>query len=174
MAAKKNNNIDRRWSEEKISSAILIILIMLSAIMFVVFFSSGYNEPWEENTEFINPAHTDNLINFMFFIGGTACVAVFASMLWFARCRGHVLNVTGGIPAGKISAAVVSLLIISLIVTYVTSSNTAIIINGRSYNETSWLCLTDMFIHTTEILLGVAVLAVVYGMSGINRRIQKH
>ena len=172
MAATNNHN--KKWSEEKISSAVLIVLVTASIIMFGLFFGIDYDTPWEENTEFINPPFTDGLITFMFVIIGTACISVAASVTWFARCRGHILNVMGGIPAGKIAACVVTILAASLITTYITASDSTILINGRAYTESSWLYISDMLIRTSEILLVLAVIAVVYGMSGINRRIQKH
>lgn len=165
-----NNN--RRWSEEKISSAVLIVLVTLSAVIFVMFFSVGYDEPWEENTEFINPQYTDSVLNLMFFMGGAACIVAIASSLWFSRCHGSVLNIGGKIPARLISLSVLTILIGTLIITYTTSSDSAILINGKSYNEVSWLCISDMLIHTSEVLLFIALLAILYGMSGINRRIQ--
>lgn len=172
MAATSRHN--KRWSEEKISSAVLIVLLTMSVIMFALFFGVDYDTPWDENTEFINPAFTDSLINFMFFMTGAACIAVIASAAWFMRCRGHVLDIMWGVPAGWISICVVILLVVTLAITYLTASDSAILINGRSYTDSLWLNITDMLIHTSEVLLVLAVAAVIYGMSGINRRIQKH
>ena len=168
------NKHSRRWSEEKISSAVLIVLVAMSIIMFAMFFTMGYDEPWEENTEFINPAMTDSLIDFMFFMTGAACVAVLLSVISSARCQGHVLNVSGGIPSAKIATCTVVILIMALVISYFTASDSAILINGKSYTDSWWLSITDMLIHTSETMFVVAVLAVVYGLSGINRRIQKH
>lgn len=170
----KTSKHNKRWSEEKISSAVLIVLLTMSIVMFALFFGVDYDTPWDENTEFINPAFTDSLINFMFFMAGAACIAVAASVTWFMRCRGHVLDITWGVPVGKISVCVISILIATLLITYFTASDSAILINGKSYTDSTWLNLTDMLIHTSEVLLVLAVCAVVYGMSGINRRIQKH
>lgn len=164
----------RRWSEEKISSAVLIVLVAMSIIMFAMFFTTGYDEPWEENTEFISPALTDTLIDFMFFMTGTACITVLLSVISSARCQGHVLNVSGGIPAGKIATCTALILISALVVSFFTASDSSIIINGKSYTDSWWLNITDMLIHTSEVMLAAAVIAVIYGLSGINRRIQKH
>lgn len=170
----KNRHFTSRWSEEKISSAVLIVLVTMSVVVFALFFTVGYNEPWEENTEFLNPAYTDSLINFMFFMGGTALLTTVVSLIWNARCHGHILNVTGGVPAGKIAACVIILLVATLAVSFITASDNAMIINGKSYTEASWLLVSDMLIHSIETLFVVAIIAVVYGMSGINRRIHKH
>lgn len=167
-------NKHTRWSEEKISSAVLILLVTMSVVVFALFFGIGYDNAWEENTEFIDPQFTDNLINFMFFMVGAGIIAVAASVTWFLKCYGHPLNVTGGIPTGKIAIGCFAILLITLGVTYITASDSAILINGKSYTNGSWLKITDMLIHTSEVLLVLAVLAVVYGMSGLNRKIQKH
>ena len=168
------NKHNKKWSEEKISSAVLILLVTMSVIMFTAFFAIDYDTPWDENTEFISPAFTDSLINFMFFMVGSGIVAVAASAMYFLKCHGHPLDVTGGIPTGKIAIVCTAILLITLVITYFTASDSAILINGRSYDDAAWLKVTDMLIHTSEVLLVLAVLAVAYGMSGLNRKIQKH
>lgn len=172
MAVSENHS--KRWSEEKISSAVLILLLMAASVVFVLFFAVDYDMPWDENTEFINPLYTDTLINFMFIIAGAACVAVTASLAWFFRCGGHIINVNKGIPARKIALGVTLLLLLSLTVSYVTASDTSLIINGKLYGDNTWLYIADMLIHTSEVLLVAASAAVIYGMSGINRKIQKY
>ena len=173
MAA-TNRHKAKRWSEEKISSAVLIVLITLSVVVFALFFSVGYDEPWEENTEFINPRYTDVLMAFMFFTGAVALMATVWAVIRNARHHAHILNVNGGVPSGKIAMAVVVILIATMVLTYSTAADGAIIINGKSYTDMSWLNIADMCIHTIEVLFVLAVMAVIYGMSGINRRIQKH
>ena len=53
------------------------------------------------------------------------------------------------------------------------ASSTPIVANGITYDNVMWLLLSDMLIYTILAMLTVAVLAVLFGMSGISRRIAK-
>ena len=46
-------------------------------------------------------------------------------------------------------------------------------VNGKWFSEPGWLKLTDMFINTSVVLGLVALAVVAYGVSGLNRRMNR-
>ena len=74
--------------------------------------------------------------------------------------------------AGMRGWLTVALTALLLLATYLMASDKPLVINGMVYSDGFWLQVTDMFILSSGILMMVAALSVLYGVSGINRKLK--
>ena len=74
--------------------------------------------------------------------------------------------------AGMRGWLTVALTALLLLATYLMASDKPLVINGMVYSDGFWLQVTDMFILSSGILMMVASLSVLYGVSGINRKLK--
>lgn len=72
--------------------------------------------------------------------------------------------------ARRIAWGVTVLLVITLAVTGLFASTQPIIINGQAFFDTLWLWMSDMLINSSITLIAVALVCVLFGMSGIIRK----
>lgn len=160
----------RHWPTDRLSGRVLLVLIVLSAVVFGLFFTVGYDIPFEEDANFNAPLFTDALLVFMYVMLAVAIAVAIVAMARGIKMRDDGEKVSNGIPAVRIAYGTVGLLVASLIFTFVCGSSEPMKINGETFAETFWLKATDMFINTSLILMAVAVIAVCYGLSGRNRK----
>jgi len=59
-----------------------------------------------------------------------------------------------------------------LLLTWLMGSSKPLVVNGTVYNETFWLKTTDMLIVSALILMFVAAALVLFGISGLSRRMK--
>ena len=95
-------------------------------------------------------------------------VALVATAVSAARhlivCRGN-----GGGLNGWLTLVLTAVL---LLITYLVASDQPLLVNGTVYDDGLWLKITDMVITSTTILIAVAALFVIYGVTGVNRKIR--
>jgi len=160
----------KNWPADTVSKRVLIVLIALSALVFGAFYLVGYDVPFDDNANFNAPIFTDILLYFIYaLLVATVAVCAVAVVRGLKR-RDDSEKVSNGVPAAKIVRFTVSLLVLSLILTFVFGSSEPLKISGEQFSDAFWLKATDMFINTSLILMAVAVAAVCYGLSGYNRR----
>lgn len=106
-----------------------------------------------------------------------AILAAVAAIAWSAvkalRMRNGMASNDNHIPARKIAGATVVLLVVSLLVTFLSGSAAPMHVNGTEYAQRFWLKTSDMLINTSLILLVIAVIGVVFSISGYCRRNSK-
>ena len=78
-----------------------------------------------------------------------------------------------GIPEAKINHFVWGGTAVALVLTFLVSSSTSMIINGKPFSDWIWLKVSDMFIFTSILLLVIAFGAVVFGATRYIRRERK-
>ncbi len=78
-----------------------------------------------------------------------------------------------GFSARKTAFGVLALLVGTLIITGLLADTTPIIINGRVYDDTMWLRVSDMLIWTSGVLVVVASCCVVFASLFSERRGKK-
>ncbi len=171
MMGMANDNSGKGSLAGRLSERVLACLIALSAVMFGAFFIVGYDMPYADDPAFNAPLLTDALLYYTYFLCVAAVVVTVVSMARGVAVGGwHRLD-DGGVASGRISIAVVALLIVTMALTFAFGSDEPLVINGRLFDEAAWLKLTDMFINTSIVLGLVAVALVAFGVSGLNRRI---
>ncbi len=140
----------------KASSSILVTLSAISLVVFAVFFFGGSEINAEGNKVY---AYTELLLYWSYVLLGLAALstlvfAVKSLIESFGRNPKNALISVGGFVA----------LVALLLVTYLMGDTTPIPGNDEGgFNTEGWLKLTDMWIYSTYVLVGLNVLAVLWG-----------
>lgn len=149
------------WPAAKLSAAALYALLAVAAVVFCAFFFIGFDKPFDEDPNFIEPRFTTVLIGFVWLVLAIAVVAAGVSVVRSMRVRDKSHNVSNGIPVARIALATGGGLIVCLLLTFLLGSAETMLVNGIRYTDRMWLKVADMFIYTAIILLLVAIIAVV-------------
>ena len=167
------NNI-RHWATEQISQRVLYLLIALAVVVFVLFYSVGYERPFADNPSFNAPLFTDLLLALMLLLtvlaGGLSIWDVVRSV---RKLRGTGNGIENNVPAARISRSVILGTIGIVVFSFLVASGREMPVNGRPYGDWIWLKVSDMFIYTSVILLFIAIAAVIYGATKYYRGARK-
>ncbi len=132
-------------------------LIILIAVVFLLFYTVGYDMLWEENPEFSSPLLTTILLWLITAILIIAiATAVIAIIISFKKHNGkHIVN---GIPVKKIAWITCACMTVLVIVALLVSDGTSILVNGKVYEDVFWLKTADTLIYTSTALIIVSIL----------------
>ena len=78
-----------------------------------------------------------------------------------------------GIPVRTIGWLIVVGVAVCLVLTFALADVRPLSINGRLFVDGMWLRVADMLINTSLVLIIVAVLGVVFGVSGLSRKLKR-
>lgn len=156
---------------EQLSTRVLYVLVALTVVIFVLFFTVGYDRPYTNDPQFNAPQFTDAVLWFIYILIIGACVVGLCSLIRALRQRDSADNVINNLPAARIKYGVFGLLAVLLVLTFLLGSTEPVLVNGVKYADSLWLRLTDMFLNTSLVLLVVAAIGVAFGLSGSNRKI---
>ncbi|MDR0743074.1 MAG: hypothetical protein LBF05_01780 [Tannerella sp.] len=142
----------------KISSWTLLIVAIISIAVFALFYLGGDGDPIGERR---NPVYTGELLYWGYILLGICAL----SMILFGITQ--FANKFKINPQSALMALGVLVgFVILLIVAYSIGDATPLLgINADSqqYNVESWLKITDMWLYAMYILLGLAVVAILWG-----------
>ena len=99
-----------------------------------------------------------------------------ALLVWSAVCsvrRNRGQSVSNGLPVRRIAWGVVALVVVVLGLTCLLANTQPLSINGRTFDDVFWLRTSDMLITTSLVLMGIAVVGVLFGISGWSRKLKK-
>lgn len=116
-----------------------------------------------------SPLFVDSLLIGIYVMLAVAIGLVVWSVVHSTRRRDHH-SLDLGFPAKRIAWGVVALLVLTLTSTALLADVTPIIINGKPYDDTLWLRVSDVLINTSIILILVAVVCVTAGSLWAGRR----
>ena len=102
----------------------------------------------------------------------TAMVVAVISAVRSFRLRTESIAMSNRVPRRWIAWGVVVFTILLLAITCLLGSSQPLIINGISYTDRFWLKTTDGLIYSSIILFVIAGCFVIYGISGVNRKIK--
>ena len=102
----------------------------------------------------------------------TAVVVAVISAVRSFRLRTESIAMSNKVPRRWIAWGVVGFTIILLAITCLLGSSQPLIINGISYTDRFWLKTTDGLIYSSIILFVIAGCFVIYGISGLNRKLK--
>lgn len=108
----------------------------------------------------------------MYAVVFAAFVATAVSAVHSLRHRTESIAMSNRVPRRRIAWGVTGFTVILLIVSCLSGSSSPLIINGISYTDRFWLKTTDGLIVSSVILIVIAVCFVVYGISGLNRKLK--
>ncbi len=146
----------------KVSYYVLYALFAIIAVVLVLFYCVGYNNPVGDLN---SPQYTDALIFLKYaLVVVTIALAVFASLAQF------IASVKDN-PKGAVKSLIsLALLAVVIIVSYSLASTDTILVNGEPYTDTAMLKIADMSIFSMYILGAVAAIATLINMSGIFKK----
>jgi hypothetical protein len=146
----------------KVSYYVLYALFAIIAVVLVLFYCVGYNNPVGDLN---SPQYTDALIYLKYaLVVVTIALAVFASLAQFIAS-------TKDNPKGAVKSLIaLALLAVVIIVSYSLASTDTIMVNGEPYTDTAMLKIADMSIFSMYILGAVAAIATLVNMSGIFKK----
>ncbi len=101
-----------------------------------------------------------------------ALVAALFSAVKSWRYRYDSISASNRVPRKKIAWGIVIFTIILLLVACLAGASEPLIINGISYTNRFWLKVTDGLISSSLVLMFIAACFVVFGLSGMNRKIK--
>ena len=135
----------------KLSSWMLTGVIIVSVIVLAMFYLGGVVDPAAENKE---PVNTSLLLYWCYALFGVTmvCLVLFGIMQFFSTLK------------TKPKAALGSLVLLG--VTYAMGDATplpGINVDSAQFNTAGWLKVSDMWIYSTYVLLGLSVLAMIAG-----------
>ena len=151
----------KQWPERRLSQSVFYVLVALIVIVFGLFYTVGYEHPFDESPDFNAPMFTGTLISFIILLTIGAVAATVASAIRGARKSGRE-RVVNGVPAARIVLCVFGATLAVMIATFVFSPTGAMPVNGAQYTDALWLRMAEMFVDTSVLLLVVAVAAVAY------------
>ena len=146
------------WLKGPLSKKVQRIIVVLTVLLYAAFFLIGYNHPFAEDPDFIEPRLTPVLICFGFFIVLVALMVTVWAIVYSMRKRGVRVKADNGLPASMIVGAVIALTVVIMLVSFWMGSTAAMSVNGKEYADTLGLRMADMFVFTSLALIVVAAL----------------
>lgn len=114
------------------------------------------------------------MIDFLLIIMYLALAGAIGFSVWSAirslSRRDKSQQVVNRIPVARIAFGTVALLVVLLLITFLFGSASPMSVNGESFDKWFWLKASDMFIATALLLMLLAVVGVVLGITGFFRR----
>ena len=151
------------WSKfrgEDTSHRVLYVIIALTVVVFAAFFLIGYDHPFAEDPDFIEPRLTSVLLVFMILIVLLAVGVTVWAIVSAMRKRGKADKTVNRLPVALISTSVVVGTMAVMIVAFLVGSNSAVNVNGKAYDNPTWLRVADMFVISALVLMVLATAAV--------------
>lgn len=151
---------------QNVSGTALLVMLLLTVVVVAMFFFGG-ETPVEQrlvaDTSLSEPAQTDLLIYWMYILFGiTVAVTLVAAIYQL------ITNFIDSPKATIKSLLGVVFLIVVMIFSWAIGSDQALVMPGYdgSENVPFWLKLTDMFLYTIYILMGITILLIIgFGIS---------
>ncbi len=151
----------KKFKIQKVSGAALYVMLAVTVVILLLFFFGG-ETPVEQRVvadmSMSEPAQTDTLIYWMYILlGVTILVTLIAA--------GYQL-VTGFIDAPKATLRSLLgfvMLVAILVITWAVGDTTPLVMPGYDGTENVpfWLRLTDMFLYSIYILMGITILLII-------------
>lgn len=160
---KKLARLGKEAPTDGMSRLIIYGFAILSAIVFGLFFFVGYDNIYDENTDFNAPLFTDAVIVLAYVMLALAVITVSISIFCDTRTSNRLQATPNRISPAMVNGGVAAAVALTLAATYILASDTPAIINGNTFDDITWLRLTDMFVNTIIILMCGAVVLILAG-----------
>ena len=151
------------WHGGGLSHKILYALVAVTLVVFVLFYFVGYNHPYSENPDFIEPRLTVAVIVLAMAISFLALGVTAWAVVMALKKKGKAQKKIHGINAALISTVVVAFTTLLLVASFLVGSSEAINVNGKEYNDNIALRGADMFVLSSVIMMVVDAAAVAWG-----------
>jgi len=143
----------------KMSSWAMLITVAISAIVFSLFYFGGVDEPF--NGKWKNPTYTEEVILWFYVMLGLCVISmVLFGVMQFAS------NFQKNAKSSLITLGILASFVLLLVLAYSLGDGTpleGINSSSQKYNVEGWLRITDMWIYTMDIMLGLAIILIIAG-----------
>ncbi len=142
----------------KISSWTLLVCAIISVVVFLMFYVGGIVDPSAEMKE---PVYTGLLLNWMYVIFGLTAISTIIFAIWQ-----FVTSLKTNPKSALTGLGVIVLFVVMMFICYSIGNGTPLPIvsaDTAKYNVESWLKITDMWIYSVYILVGLIVIAILWG-----------
>lgn len=164
-----SHHSSQRRPTERISQHVLYGLLGYVVALFLAFFLFGYDAPYWKNDRMNAPMLTDVLLGAVYGIMALTTILAIVAGIHSARLHQGTTSVVHGVPTRKISIAITSLTLVTLVVGFL-SSSAPMTINGETYTDWWGLKLSGMLITTASVLLVAAIGAALFGATRYYRK----
>lgn len=155
---------------EWLTNRLLYVLVGTAAVVFVAFWTIGFDLPYFDNPSMNAPLLTGLLLGLTeLFVVAALGVAIWAVIRSLRNSKDYAKN-ENGINAGRIQLCVFIGTVVVLLLTFILGSSSTLRVNGKLYTDWFWLKTSDMFVWSSVILLVLAILAVVFGTTSYRRQ----
>lgn len=151
---------------EKISKYTLWAGMGISIVILILFYIIKFDQPFEENPDFTNPALTDVLLIWTYFLVAAAIIVTVWSLIHGLTTKGTGTSKDTGLAAHTSSIAwglCAASLILGAIYGFMCKNDT-MLINGKDWNVPSEIIITDTCMISILVLTIVTVLATAWSM----------
>lgn len=155
----------------RLSMTVLYAIIAAVVMVFVLFFTVGYDLAFEEDADFNAPMFTDAVLTTLYLLTGATLMLVAGSAIRQLKHHNKSDDVVNNVPAKRIAIGSAILLVASMAVTFALASTSPIVTNGTAFADPFWLRTADMFVNTIILLVVVATGIVVLCLCGVNRKL---
>lgn len=140
---------------------IKIIFFAVVAVIFIAFYTLGYDMPYVRNQALVEPLLTPVVLWLMIImLVVTLGIAIGSAVLSFRKQnRKKTVN---NVPLSKIALIVAVPVALLLLLTFLFGSSEAISINGHVFDEAVWLKFSNMFIVSAIVLIVGAIGLILY------------
>lgn len=156
-------------SVNNISKYVFYVLMAVSAVVLVLFYLVGF-----DNTTMIasgpatDPEHTDTLIWWMYILTALCvfCMILFSIVQFFVSLKTNPRAALKGI---------VSLVLLAVLFggAYALADDAPVMNNGKAFTDSGILVFTDVCIYVQYVLLFVATLCTIIGLTGATKLFNK-
>ena len=157
---------------EERSQRVLFLIIVITAVVFAAYYLIGFNHPFADDPDFNEPRLTDVLLGLMGVVAlFAAATAVWAIIVALKR-RKHQERVVNHVPVALISSVVVAATVGILVIAFLIGSSQSMVVNGKQYDDSTWLRAADMFVIASVVMIVLAVGLVAFAAikSFLNKR----
>ena len=155
----------------RLSMTVLYAIIAAVVMVFVLFFTVGYDLAFEEDADFNAPMFTDAVLTTLYLLTGATLMLVAGSAIRQLKHHNKSDDVVNNVPAKRIAIGSAILLVASMAVTFALASTSPIVTNGTAFADPFWLRTAGMFVDTIILLVVVATGIVVLCLCGVNRKL---
>ena len=149
---------------QKISNYALYACFAIIALVFVLFYTVGYDNPVGEYNE---PALTEGLLFLMYALVAICIVLMIWSAIKSAASGSGVDDAKTGVPGKKVAICAVAILIASLVLGAIFGSSAPVTAADGTVTEGTWSWISDIMIISIYILLAIAAVGIVVNLTGV-------
>ena len=152
----------------KLPSLILYSFTAVTTVVFLAFFLVGFDRPDAEHPAYNAPQFTDLLIIYGIVVVVLALVVLILSIVLSLRKRQKITSEERLQRRSRISVTSFAFFVAILFLSF--SSSSAIMVNGKVFDNIFWLKTSGVLVSTSIVMMLATIVAAAYGMTRYYRK----